>query len=72
MHSNLRQQTEKKKKLHRRKGKDKKWHQTSAWRPACNLTPVASYITCHQSLSEIYFTQPLSNTCMFSCLSKLH
>jgi hypothetical protein len=24
--------------------------QTSAWRPACNLTPVASYITCHQIL----------------------
>lgn len=23
---------------------------TSAWRPACNLTPVASYITCHQIL----------------------
>jgi len=21
---------------------------TSAWRPACNLTPVASYITCQQ------------------------
>jgi len=24
-------------------------HQTSAWRPACSLTPVASYITCHQN-----------------------
>jgi len=32
------------------KREDKEWHQTSAWRPACNLTPVASYITCHQSL----------------------
>ena len=29
-------------------------HRTSAWRPACNLTPVASYITCHQILNVIH------------------
>ena len=33
-----------------KKTKISKTHQTSAWRPACNLTPVASYITCHEIL----------------------
>ena len=33
-----------------KKTKISKKHQTSAWRPACNLTPVASYITCHEIL----------------------
>lgn len=31
--------------------KQQKKHITSAWRPACNLTPVASYITCQQILN---------------------
>ena len=29
--------------------------QTSAWHPACNRTPVASYITCHTPLFIRYF-----------------
>jgi len=39
-----------------KKNTNKTRHQTLAWRPACNITPIASFITCKQQYLIVIYS----------------